>query len=78
LSTRDQFWVYAYAAGAPGDSGSGVMTTDGRAIGTLVSLFIDGTTGITRLDESVERAQQYMGITLTLQTAALNPDLIGL
>ena len=71
FDTRDQYTVYAYSASTFGDSGSGAMTTDGRAVGTLVTLHVDGTTGITRLDDSIERAQQFTGLKFTLRTAAL-------
>jgi len=76
--TTDPLWVYAYAAALPGDSGSGVMTENGQAIGTLVQLDVDGTTGITRLDASVAEAEKFMGIKLKLQTAKLDPDLVHL
>ena len=76
--TTDPLWVYMYAAAAPGDSGSGVMTEDGQAIGTLVDLDADGTTAITRLDASVAEAAKVMGISLTLQTARLEPDVVRL
>jgi hypothetical protein len=76
--TTDPYYVYAYAAALPGDSGSGVMTADGQAIGTLVDLYLDGTTGITRLDTSVAKAQQFMKIRLTLQRAKLDSDIVHL
>jgi hypothetical protein len=76
--TNDPYFVYAYAMALPGDSGSGVMTEDGQAIGTLVDLYVDGTTGITRLDTSVVKAEQLMKIRLTLQTAKLDSDVVHL
>jgi hypothetical protein len=77
--TTDPMWVWAYAASAPGDSGSGVMTEDGQAVGTLVEVdLLDGQTGITRLDASIAEAQKVLGITLTLQTAKLEPDVVHL
>jgi hypothetical protein len=86
-STTDKYFVYAYGASAPGDSGSGVMTADGRAIGTLVELIygfdgggaLAGTwIGITRIDESIARAEQVLHTSLRLQTAPLNSDIVGL
>jgi hypothetical protein len=88
-NTTSPYFVYAYGASAPGDSGSGVMTADGRAIGTLVELIsgfdvgggsaLVGTwIGITRLDTSVVRAEQTLHTTLKLQTAPLNADIVGL
>ena len=72
--------VYADGAVIFGDSGSGAISSDGRALGVVVttglhfgSTFRDtGTMGMTRLKPQVERAQQALGINpLTLQTAAL-------
>ena len=77
-NTIDPLWVYAYAAALPGDSGSGVMTENGQAIGTLVQLDGDGTTGITRLDASIAEAERFMRIKLRLQTAKLDPDVVHL
>lgn len=73
--------VYAVGLAVPGDSGSGVISNDGRALGVLVTTglhglgFSDngidaGTMGITRLAPQVARAQEALGTTLTLQTAA--------
>ena len=76
--TSDPLVVYALAGSAPGDSGSGVMTTDGKAIGTLVALDVIGETIISRLDASIERAEQKTGIRFTLKTAALEPDVVRL
>jgi hypothetical protein len=76
--TSDPLFVYALAGSAPGDSGSGVITSDGKAIGTLVGLDIIGETIITRLDASIERAEEKTGIRFTLQTAALEPDVVRL
>jgi hypothetical protein len=76
--TLDPLTLRAYAMALPGDSGSGVMTADGAAIGTLVDLYLDGTTGITRLDASIAKAEQFMKIRLTLQTAKLDSDVVHL
>jgi hypothetical protein len=88
-NTNDKFFVYAYGASAPGDSGSAVMTSDGKAVGTLVEeitgfslgdgdLLVGSWIGITRLDTSIARAQQVLRTTLKLQTAPLNQDIIRL
>ena len=76
--TSDPMNVYALSGSAPGDSGSGVITGDGQALGTLVALDLLGRTIITRLDASVARAEQVTGIRFTLLTAALNPDVVSL
>src|SRR5437867_5565981 len=68
--------VFADGAAAPGDSGSGVISSDGRAVGVVVTVgvhigtsFDSGVIGITRLTPQVERAQQVLGVDLVLQTA---------
>ena len=72
--------VYADGAVVFGDSGSGAISSDGRAVGVVVTTglhlgqtFRDtGTMGITRLKPQVQRAQSALGISaLTLQTASL-------
>jgi len=72
--------VYADGAVIFGDSGSGAISSDGRALGVVVttglhfgSTFRDtGTMGITRLKPQVQAAQSALGVnTLTLQTAIL-------
>jgi hypothetical protein len=74
--------VYANGVAAPGDSGSGVISSDGRAVGVLVTVGIHtasigtagidaGTVGITRIPPQEARAEQVLGTTLTLQTAGL-------
>src|SRR6266480_3010604 len=67
--------VFADGAAAPGDSGSGVISSDGRAVGVVVTVgvhlgtsFDSGVIGITRLTPQVERAQQVLGVDLVLQT----------
>jgi hypothetical protein len=81
-SMLDPDHVYADGAVIFGDSGSGAISNDGRAIGVVVttglhlgSTFRDtGTMGITRLKPQVQAAQSALGITtLTLQTASLLP-----
>ena len=74
--------VFANGAVAPGDSGSGIMSSDGRAVGVVVTVGVHtgsigtggldaGTIGITRLTPQVERAQAVLGVALTLQQAQL-------
>lgn len=64
----------------PGDSGSGIVSTDGRAVGVLVALGIGlgtlGTNGldagpvvVTRIAPQEARAEQVLGTALTLQRA---------
>ena len=72
--------VYAFGAALPGDSGSGVISSDGRAVGVLVSVGIHGlgiyengidfgTIGITRLGPQLARAQEKLHTALELVTA---------
>jgi hypothetical protein len=72
--------VYAQGAVVPGDSGSAIQSSDGRAVGVIVTTGLHlgsigtsgvdaGTTGITRLAPQVQRASQVLGAGLTLVTA---------
>ena len=72
--------VFAQGVATPGDSGSGVISLDGRAVGALVTVGLHtgslglaggdaGLVGITRLTPQVARAQQILGTNLTLQSA---------
>ncbi len=72
--------VFAQGAATPGDSGSGVISSDGRAVGALVTVGVHtgtlslagadaGLVGITRLTPQVDRAQQVLGTNLVLQSA---------
>ena len=79
-SMLDPDHVYAWGGVVFGDSGSGAISSDGRALGVVVttgghfgSTFRDtGTMGMTRLKPQVQAAQAALGIsTLTLQTASL-------
>lgn len=62
---------------SPGDSGSGVISADGRAVGVLVTLGIHdgpggfGLNGITRLPPQIPIAEQAMGTNLRLVRAPL-------
>ena len=74
--------VFAQGAATPGDSGSGVISSDGRAVGALVTVGVHtgslglaggdaGLIGITRLTPQVVRAQQILGANLVLQSAPI-------
>jgi hypothetical protein len=74
--------VYAEGAVVPGDSGSGIISSDGGAVGVIVTTGIHsdsigtgavdaGTMGVTRLAPQQARASQVLGVGLTLQTAPL-------
>jgi hypothetical protein len=74
--------VYAAGAVVPGDSGSGIISSDGRAVGVIVTTGLHtaslgtagldaGTMGVTRLAPQEARAEQVLGLGLTLQTAPL-------
>jgi len=73
--------VFALGLALPGDSGSAVISEDGRAVGVLVTVGVHGfgidenggidfgTVGITRIAPQLARASQALGIKLTLLTA---------
>jgi hypothetical protein len=80
LGMPDPDHVFAQAVALPGDSGSGIISADGRAVGVVVTVGVHsgsvgtggvdaGITGITRLTPQVARAASVLGIGLTLQTA---------
>jgi hypothetical protein len=80
IGTPNADHVYAEGVVVPGDSGSGIISDDGRAVGVIVTTGIHtgsagtdgldaGLMGITRLAPQVARAQQVLGIGLTLQQA---------
>jgi Trypsin-like peptidase domain len=82
LGMPDPDHVFANGVVIPGDSGSGVISSDGRAVGVAVTLGVHtgsigtggidvGTIGITRLAPQEARAEQVLGHSLTLQTAGL-------
>jgi hypothetical protein len=82
LGMPDPDHVFAEGAVVPGDSGSGIISSDGRAVGVIVttglhsssigSSGIDaGTMGITRLAPQEARAEQVLGVGMSLQTAPL-------
>jgi hypothetical protein len=63
--------VATVTPGVPGDSGSGVLTGDGRALGILVTLTVAplaGTNGVTHLDQALAYASEHAGIDVVLAT----------
>jgi hypothetical protein len=71
--------VYAAGLALPGDSGSAVITDDGRAVGVLVTTGIHGlgfdengvdfgTMGITRITPQINRASAALGLQFTMVT----------
>jgi hypothetical protein len=82
LGMPDPDHVFAAGAVVPGDSGSGIISSDGRAVGVIVTTGLHtgsigtggldaGSMGITRLAPQEARAEQVLGIGLNLQTAPL-------
>jgi hypothetical protein len=82
IGMPDPDHVFAEGAVVPGDSGSGIISSDGRAVGVIVTTGIHsssigtggvdaGTMGVTRITPQVNRAEQVLGTQLTLQTAPL-------
>jgi len=72
--------VFAQGAAVPGDSGSGIISADGRAVGVVVTVGVHsssigtggidaGVVGITRLSPQVARAQEVLELSLALQSA---------
>lgn len=81
IALHTEWWdvVYAHAIVHWGDSGSGVIAEDGRALGTWVLISTEpdyGTAVASRLDFSIALAQFRTGISFTLQTAPLNPQAL--
>jgi hypothetical protein len=63
--------VLTATPGIPGDSGSGAMTGDGRALGIVVTLTIAplaGSNGVTSLDLALRYAREKGGIDVQLAT----------
>ncbi len=82
IGMPDPDHVFATGAVVPGDSGSGIISSDGRAVGVIVTTGLHtgsigtggldaGAMGITRLAPQEARAEQVLGIGLNLQTAPL-------
>jgi hypothetical protein len=76
MPNRDH--VYADGVVLPGDSGSGVISDDGRAVGVTVTVgantgplgtLDNGTVGITRLQPQIDRAEQLLDQDLEIVTA---------
>jgi hypothetical protein len=69
--------VYTVTPGLPGDSGSGVMTGDGRGLGILVTLQIfpyAASNGVTNLQRALGYANEATGAGYTLATWELFTD----
>ena len=77
LADRDE--ARAWGAVVFGDSGSGIIAADGRALGVIVSMGAgytpggSGTVGITRLSPQVDLAEQVLGLDFRLVTAPRLP-----
>jgi Trypsin-like peptidase domain len=82
LGMPDPDHVYAAGAVVPGDSGSGIISSDGRAVGVIVTTGLHtgaigtggidaGSMGVTRIAPQVARAGQVTGVSYALQTAGL-------
>ena len=80
LGMPDPDHVFAQGLVLPGDSGSGVISDDGRAVGVAVTTGVHtasigtsgidaGEVGITRLQPQLDQAQSVLGIGLDLLTA---------
>ncbi len=80
LGMPDPDHVFAELAALPGDSGSLVISDDGRAVGVLVTVGVHvgaigvptvdaGIVGITRFAPQIARAEEILGIDLTMLTA---------
>lgn len=76
LGTFTHHFARAVDNAGPGDSGSPVITADGRALGVVARATQAGGYGaaymeISRLDRHLERAAAVLGVELTLATAPL-------
>jgi hypothetical protein len=82
LGMPDDDHVFAEGVVVFGDSGSGIQSDDGGAVGVVVTVGVHlasvgtngvdaGTMGVTRLTPQLARASQQLGTALTLQTAPL-------
>lgn len=77
MPSRDT--VQAIGAVVPGDSGSGIVSDDGRAVGVVVTVGVSfgivggqpvvGDVGVTRIGPQKDRAEVVLGIGLSLRTA---------
>lgn len=69
--------IYTVTPGVPGDSGSAVLTADGRALGILVTLTIAptaGSNGVTHLDMALAYAKENAGVDVRLATWELEDE----
>jgi hypothetical protein len=82
LGMPDPDHVFANGAAIFGDSGSGVISSDGGAVGVLVTIGVHlaslgtdgvdaGVVGITRIGPQIARAGQLLGTGFSLVTAPL-------
>ncbi len=77
-SMRDPNIVYAHGAVVPGDSGAGVISADGRAVGNIseagigLGPVVEGIATITRIGPQVAAAERMLGVNLKLVTAPLS------
>jgi hypothetical protein len=81
MGLPDADHVYAAGLALPGDSGSAVISEDGRAVGVLVTVGVHGfgidenggidfgTVGITRIVPQMKRGAEALGIQLSMVTA---------
>lgn len=63
--------VYTVTPGPPGDSGSGVLLGDGRALGVLVTVYLapyPAANGVTNLDLAMQYAAEHGGPAVRLAT----------
>ncbi len=74
IDTQNDGWthtIYTFGPGLPGDSGSGVLTDDGRALGILVTLGLaplPGSNGVTNLEKALSYANSTAGLQVELAT----------
>lgn len=72
--------VYTATPGVPGDSGSGVMTRDGSALGVLVTIGatpFPASNGVSHLDTLLAWAKEHAGVDVRLATwELLDPGLL--
>jgi hypothetical protein len=72
---------YTVTPGVPGDSGSGVLTNDGKALGVLATLALAplaGSNGVSDLSRALDYANAHGGlgtVQLALGTEPFNPPL---
>ncbi|UJA21819.1 serine protease [Thermoleophilia bacterium SCSIO 60948] len=86
VSSEGQGWsrtVYTVTPGVPGDSGSGFLSADGAAIGTLSTLALAPTpasNGVADLRKELAYANQHGGlgqVSLVNGTEPFDPDIVG-